>query len=220
MKRFALMALASGLAIAAATPASATITISTSTNNGAITQVATDNGNGTVNYNTTTGGYFFNVSATGTPLTASIFDLITQSVNIQQTSGTGGLLSIFITDTNLPTLNGNLMSSFTSQIFSGSTTGVTISSFVSPTNTTGGTLLQSNTFTGLGTFMGGNAVNQTGPFATTIRYDLTFGAGNGTFNGTANLTAVPEPATWGMMIMGFGLLGGVMRRRSTKVAFA
>lgn len=28
-----------------------------------------------------------------------------------------------------------------------------------------------------------------------------------------NLAAVPEPAAWGMMILGFGLVGGVMRRR-------
>ena len=27
------------------------------------------------------------------------------------------------------------------------------------------------------------------------------------------LTAVPEPATWGMMIMGFGLAGATLRRR-------
>lgn len=34
--------------------------------------------------------------------------------------------------------------------------------------------------------------------------------------------AVPEPATWAMMIVGFGLMGGVLRRRriSTKVSFA
>ncbi len=32
--------------------------------------------------------------------------------------------------------------------------------------------------------------------------------------------AVPEPATWAMMIAGFGMVGGAMRRRSTKVAFA
>lgn len=38
---------------------------------------------------------------------------------------------------------------------------------------------------------------------------------------TANVTAaVPEPATWAMMIAGFGLVGGTMRRRSTKIAFA
>lgn len=32
--------------------------------------------------------------------------------------------------------------------------------------------------------------------------------------------AVPEPATWAMMIAGFGLAGAAMRRRATKVAFA
>lgn len=31
---------------------------------------------------------------------------------------------------------------------------------------------------------------------------------------------VPEPATWAMMIAGFGLVGGTMRRRSTMVTFA
>jgi hypothetical protein len=30
--------------------------------------------------------------------------------------------------------------------------------------------------------------------------------------------AVPEPATWGMMILGFGLIGGAMRRRPTMAA--
>ena len=40
------------------------------------------------------------------------------------------------------------------------------------------------------------------------------------FQSSASTTAVPEPATWAMMIMGFGMVGGVMRRRSTKVAFA
>ena len=38
----------------------------------------------------------------------------------------------------------------------------------------------------------------------------------------ANAGAVPEPATWAMMLMGFGLVGGAMRRRkvSTSVSFA
>lgn len=31
---------------------------------------------------------------------------------------------------------------------------------------------------------------------------------------------VPEPATWAMMIMGFGFIGASLRRRSVKVAFA
>ncbi|MBT2186727.1 PEPxxWA-CTERM sorting domain-containing protein [Sphingobium nicotianae] len=32
--------------------------------------------------------------------------------------------------------------------------------------------------------------------------------------------AVPEPATWGMMIVGLGVAGMAMRRRATKVSFA
>jgi hypothetical protein len=32
--------------------------------------------------------------------------------------------------------------------------------------------------------------------------------------------AVPEPATWAMMIGGFGLVGGALRRRARAVSFA
>lgn len=35
-----------------------------------------------------------------------------------------------------------------------------------------------------------------------------------------NLGAVPEPATWGLMILGMAAVGAGLRRRSTKVAFA
>lgn len=33
-------------------------------------------------------------------------------------------------------------------------------------------------------------------------------------------SSVPEPTTWGMMLMGFGLVGATMRRRVTKVSYA
>uniref|UniRef100_UPI0035CA2869 PEPxxWA-CTERM sorting domain-containing protein n=1 Tax=uncultured Sphingomonas sp. TaxID=158754 RepID=UPI0035CA2869 len=49
----------------------------------------------------------------------------------------------------------------------------------------------------------------------------TFGLINGsTFTGQAFAPAVPEPATWGMMILGFGLIGGALRRRKSTVSFA
>lgn len=36
----------------------------------------------------------------------------------------------------------------------------------------------------------------------------------------SQIAAVPEPSTWAMLILGFGLVGGAMRRRATaKVAF-
>ena len=38
--------------------------------------------------------------------------------------------------------------------------------------------------------------------------------------GSVAVAAVPEPATWAMMIMGFGVVAGAMRRRRRPVAFA
>jgi len=35
-----------------------------------------------------------------------------------------------------------------------------------------------------------------------------------------NQPAVPEPATWGMIVLGFGLLGSALRRRKREEMFA
>lgn len=40
------------------------------------------------------------------------------------------------------------------------------------------------------------------------------------YAGTLNLTPVPEPVTWSMMILGFGAAGSILRRRRGSVAFA
>ena len=40
----------------------------------------------------------------------------------------------------------------------------------------------------------------------------------GTYAGTISFAAVPEPAVWAFMMLGFGLVGGAMRRR-TSVTF-
>ncbi len=220
MKRFALLALASGIAMAAAAPANATITIYYSTDGGTtINQLATDAATpGSAGFVGTVGNYFFNVGGTGAPIT-SPYDLLTQSINIQSNAARANTLSVYVMDSNLSTINGGtLMSSFTSNVLSSGTTA-TISSFYNTANTLNGTLLKSAAFTSIGTSTGLNTFSATGPFSLTVRYDIAFQPG-GTFNGTGNLTAVPETATWGMMILGFGLMGGVMRRRKTTVAFA
>ena len=46
------------------------------------------------------------------------------------------------------------------------------------------------------------------------------GRGNGSYAAQAVFAPVPEPASWAMMIGGFGFVGGAMRRRKTNVAFA
>ena len=38
--------------------------------------------------------------------------------------------------------------------------------------------------------------------------------------GTTNVPTVPEPATWAMMLTGFGLLGGALRRRRSNASLA
>ncbi len=40
--------------------------------------------------------------------------------------------------------------------------------------------------------------------------------GNGTLTITAATAAVPEPMTWAMMVLGFGLLGGALRAKRRK----
>lgn len=43
---------------------------------------------------------------------------------------------------------------------------------------------------------------------------------NGVYNGVLALGGVPEPGTWALMIAGFGLVGGAMRRRKQLPALA
>lgn len=56
---------------------------------------------------------------------------------------------------------------------------------------------------------------------TTLTFTNTAGATNeGVFLDAVSVMAVPEPSTWAMLILGFGLLGGAMRRRGQAAAFA
>lgn len=48
---------------------------------------------------------------------------------------------------------------------------------------------------------------------TTNGYEPSNSPANLLLQGTLAATGVPEPATWAMMIVGFGLVGGTMRRR-------
>jgi hypothetical protein len=42
--------------------------------------------------------------------------------------------------------------------------------------------------------------------------------GAGSLGGTVTINAVPEPAAWAMMLIGFGAIGASMRRRRTRFA--
>jgi hypothetical protein len=48
-----------------------------------------------------------------------------------------------------------------------------------------------------------------------VRYQSIAGTNLGTSGTGVQVNAVPEPATWGMMLFGFGLVGSTLRRRRT-----
>jgi hypothetical protein len=81
-------------------------------------------------------------------------------------------------------------------------------------------------------FLGGLSSSTTDPKANptvTLSFDgddthvnqLVFSANRNAFEaGNFTIRAVPEPATWAMLVVGFGLVGGQLRRRRTAVSFA
>lgn len=85
-----------------------------------------------------------------------------------------------------------------------------------------------------GVFLIYNAISNAGPIAGTGTFTSVLATNAGAFNWTTTpagiLTfravvgaapAVPEPATWAMMLAGFGVLGSALRRRSrVSVSFA
>lgn len=212
MKHYVLAAAGAVAAALVSTPASAAVCIGIAVNGGSISNVACDGGSGSATYNASAGGYFYSVSGTAYPL-LTMPSLLTQSVNIQNAGGANAVIDVYLTQTGLVSLNSSLLSTFTSNTISGLSAQIT-SYYDTANGLFTGTQLQNTLFNAVGTFSGANAVNLTGPWSETVRYRLTFTGGNGSnFNGTANIAAVPEPAAWALMLLGFGGIGFAMRRR-------
>jgi hypothetical protein len=206
------VALAAGLAVAAS--ANATIFIGYSTDGGAhITTFAT---NDPANSNLVAGGIsagvftINNITATGDVVLPNLL-----SSNSLNTATTGaGTLDVYVLETGLAasTDHGGFISSLTSNTLP---TGwsVTESTFFSAANSStfgAGTLLASNVFNAIGTSVIGSVANPVGPYALTEQYHIV-ASGTGTANSTINIASVPEPATWGLMLVGFGGLGAMLR---------
>jgi hypothetical protein len=91
-----------------------------------------------------------------------------------------------------------------------------------PDSTGGMPYSDSNPYSG-GDFVYYNSGNNFS-LLTTSSWELTGGSGDAWFKAQFNdgAGAVPEPATWAMMIAGFAMVGGTMRyrRRKTSISFA
>ncbi len=209
MKKFMMMAVASGMALAAATPAGAAVVI------------------GSFNLNNVSGTYN---GGSQTALTATGLDFGLLGTGVGNGFGTNGQATLQLGTGSFTAFNNSTVS----------ISDVSLAAFANP---------NVNPFLTIGTGAGqvlvnfSNAAIQRDPTSVTIQGAATFLNGGDTSFGTFSLSsnsqngqasnlnftftsnasatgAVPEPATWGMMIVGFGLVGGVLRRRKTSVAFA
>ncbi len=81
-----------------------------------------------------------------------------------------------------------------------------------------------NVAPGIDYFVFNNTSNPAGNSSWNYFVDIAnFGLGNAQFSATfEEIPPVPEPATWVMMIVGFGMIGGTLRRQraKAKVSFA
>lgn len=112
--------------------------------------------------------------------------------------------------------------------------GVTLEKLDGPSNPVGfSRVLNGLTFIGIHFGAGNGPVDTPGGVTAFYRFDAGVNAANFKINhgsvsgvslystGLPPVTPVPEPATWAMMILGFGLVGGALRsRRRITVAYA
>ena len=142
------------------------------------------------------------------------------STSLNITTGGAVTFSVFITAQGLtsPTGLNTFTSSFTSNILPAGWT-VTEATFIDAGNGlfTTGSPLSSATFNAIGTSVKtalGNA--GAGPYSLTERYTVN-ATGAGTVSSTISMSsAVPEPSTWAMMILGFIGVGFMAYRRKDK----
>lgn len=91
-------------------------------------------------------------------------------------------------------------------------------------------LLNGLTWIGVHYGAGKGPVSTSGGVTAFYRFDAgtnldSFGFANGSVSGvslyaTGRAAPVPEPAVWGLMLIGFGMVGGAMRRRKVAVSFS
>ena len=159
------------------------------------------------------------ISATAAP--ALPIDLL-DSTSLDVVSTALGLhtLTVFITAQGLLTPTGlnTFVSNFTENTLPAGYT-VTEQTFISSANALfTGTLLSSASFTNIGTSVQSALANAgSGPYSLTEVYTINAN-GSGTASSTINISAVPEPSTWAMMILGFIGVGFMAYRRNDKQA--
>jgi len=152
-------------------------------------------------------------------------DLLNSTALDTRLTGTGAsTLDVFVTVQGLTLPLGSLtgfVSSFTQNSLTAGWS-VTQSTFLDAGNGvfTLTTPLNTHTFSAIGTNVGSNTVaTGPGPYSLTEEFIIS-ASGTGSASSTTDISAVPEPATWAMMLLGFVGLGFAFRQSRRKVSFA
>jgi hypothetical protein len=168
---------------------------------------------GLAGWSGTNGALSYNISATGSPLTAQpVFD--TTSTNVS--TSTAGVAYVWITEQNLSSPLGinKFLSGFTSNTWSGAVVSVTENTLVSAGNALfGGTLLATQTFSSELQSVSTTTLTPSlsSPYSETVEYIITFG-GIAIANDTIDMSSIPEPVS--LALFGTSLIGlGLARRR-------
>jgi hypothetical protein len=233
----AVAALATGLAVASAAAAAVEIDFGYSLNGGAIVAfgpgaAVVPGGNANVTAGTVLAGYWQVNTLAATYATEP--DLLASNTIDVRSAGScaGCTLDLFVTLKNIPTtslVNDKLFSSFSA---SAGAPGSSLTTLYDTGNGLfTGSSLQTLPYSGGGFGNGTNTVAHPGsPFSVTEVYHLTAfltgGAAaanhtdhtNATIDLATDVPGVPEPATWAMMIAGFGGIGAVLRSRRRPAA--
>jgi hypothetical protein len=175
------------------------------------------------------GDFNFSVTANGVPLEPNPnFGTVTIDARLN-TPGTH-TLTILATQQNLTNFpSGSLANTLTANFLSGASnvTSIVGTNLLSPTNAlfTGSTTLAANTFLpaggpsqAFGPF--NTAVSGLTTFSETERFDITVTGLSDVQASSQIASAVPEPSTWGMMLLGFVGLAFAFRQSRRKVALA
>jgi hypothetical protein len=189
----------------------ATISIGTSIDGGPITLRAVGSSPGPVAFSGAVDAQWNLNSVAGVNPNPGAFD--SDSINTSSGGGTE-VLTVYVTESDILAVPGtqDFLSGLTANLVPAGWSAE-LATFINPDNAVFGTedLLSSHTFSAIGDQNLTSAFDiTTSPLSLTEVYTITPNDAAGTANSTIDLstsTPVPEPATWGMMLLGFAGLG-------------
>jgi hypothetical protein len=208
---------AAALAASASANAATTISIGAAHDGGSIVDLASGGTNAGI-LGAVVGNFDINnISGVFGPLP----DLLSSNALDASNNGGGGTLDVYVTIQGITAAMAHTFkSSLTENVLSGGWS-VVESTFLNLDNSKYGTLTQlgSQSFNTIGTSVQFAAPPVAGTFSVTELYHIT-AVGTGNAQSTIDVSGVPEPATWGLMILGFGGVGAMVRGRRRQGVFA